>query len=116
MILIRRKSDNVICYEFEDSDTVAIDANGTTADGLGLPLMTNADYEIVTGADANPAGNGYFQAYSFDGSAWAVADATLKSDIDARRAVGEQALLEKNDTTITPVMQSVLKELTEGTR
>tara|TARA_R110000765_G_C18580176_1_gene566271 strand:- start:59 stop:394 length:336 start_codon:yes stop_codon:yes gene_type:complete len=91
MILIRRKSDNVICYEFEDSNTVAIDANGVTADGLGLPLMTSADYEIVTGADANPAGKRYLQGYSYDGSAWAVFDADVKTDMDARVAAGQAA-------------------------
>jgi len=112
MILIRRKSDNVICYEFEDSNTVAIDANGTTADGLVLPLLTSADYEIVTGADANPAGKGYFQGYSYDGSSWAVVDADIKTAMDARDAVGVAEIAAKDDTTITPHMQTVLKDLT----
>ena len=91
MILIRRKSDNVVCYEFEDSNTVAIDASGVTADNLMRPVLTSADYEIVTGADGNPAGKGYFMGYSFDGSSWAVFDADVKTDMDARVAAGQAA-------------------------
>jgi hypothetical protein len=87
MILIRRKSDNLVCYEFEDSNTVAIDGNGTTADGLLLSWATSTRYEIVTAAAVNPAGNGYFRGYSFDGSSWVEVDTDIRTDFDARRLI-----------------------------
>ena len=112
MILIRHKSDNVIWHEFEDSDTVAMDSNGVTSDHWIAAWATPDDFEIVTGADANPDGKGYYRGYSFDGTTWVEVVPSIRVEQDRHVAAAQADIDERNSTTVTADMQTRLKELT----
>jgi hypothetical protein len=87
MIILRKKATNGVYDSWEDSDTVTIDANGTHAPNLEIPMCTSTDYELVTGVTDTDDNASYGSGiYTWDGSAWALANSDGKAQIDAIRA------------------------------
>ena len=85
MIVLRKKSDNSIWMNWEDSVTVTLDSTKVTGvDGSATSasaMFTDVDYELVTGVTV-PSDFQSGGCYTFDGSSWIVVNSELKKEIE----------------------------------